>query len=96
MNILKSFGIQPKRHPSCTFTYWVHGVPYTLVVRWTELYGMGKLTRFKGMEESFEVNHFQVHGWSSDGCPEEVTSTVELINMLNSGCLNSSTGIGNV
>ena len=59
------------------------------------MYGMGKLTRFKGMEESFEVNHFQVHGWSSDGCPEEVTSTVELINLLNSGCLNSTTGINN-
>ena len=55
---------------------------------------MHGLSRYfiKGMEESFKVNHFQVHGWSSDECPEEVTSTVELINLLNSGCLNSTTG----
>ena len=46
------------------------------------------------MEESFEVNHFQVDGWSSEGSPDEVTSTVEIINMLNSGCLDGSqTGI---
>ena len=24
IKILKYLGIQPKGHPSCTFTYWVH------------------------------------------------------------------------
>ena len=39
-------------------------------------------TIFQGGEEPIEVTHYQIHGWSSDGCPQQVNSTIELIYIL--------------
>jgi protein tyrosine phosphatase len=35
-----------------------------------------------------EVNHFQIHGWSSDGAPGDTTTTTELAEMLNKQYMN--------
>ena len=35
-----------------------------------------------------EVNHFQIHGWSSDGAPDDTTATTELAQMLNDMYMN--------
>ena len=37
-----------------------------------------------------EVNHFQIHGWSSDGAPENTQTTTELAQMLNEQYLNGN------
>ena len=36
----------------------------------------------KGSEDPFETDHYQLHGWSSDGCPDETTSTIEFIKYI--------------
>jgi protein tyrosine phosphatase len=35
-----------------------------------------------GSEDPFETDHYQLHGWSSDGCPDETTSTIEFIKYI--------------
>ena len=49
-------------------------------------------SKIKGQDVNtpHEVNHFQIHGWSSDGAPENTQTTTELAQMLNEQYLNGN------